>query len=48
MDGWAWNIKTFPIERVEPLPETLSLRYDGGTAKELKIGLVAGTVEMLE
>lgn len=47
-EGWVRVDSTFALGKDDPLPEALRLHYDGGTAKELKVDLIAGTVEVLE
>lgn len=46
--GWVRVDLTFALGKDDPLPEALRLHYDGGAAKELKVDLNAGTVEVLE
>lgn len=47
-EGWVRVDRTFALGKDDPLPEALLLHYDGGTAKELKVDLTAGTVEVLD
>ena len=47
-EGWVRVDRTFALGKDDPLPEALRLRYEGGTAKEIKVDLVTGTVEALE
>ena len=46
--GWVRADNTFVLGKDDPLPQALRLHYNGGTAKELKVDLTAGTVEVLE
>ena len=46
--GWVREDNTFALGKDDPLPEALRLYYAGGTAKDLKVDLTAGTVEVLE
>ena len=45
-NGWVRVNKGFALGKGDPRPEALRLHYDGGTAKELIVDLVAGTVEV--
>ncbi len=47
-EGLVRVFHAFTLDKDGPLPEALRLKYDGGAAKELKVDLTAGTVDVLE